>query len=198
MVSARVTSLTRRTLMAAMPSVLLPTPGIAADLRPDHWAEPVQIEGVANLCRVAPELYRSAQPTAEGFRNLQRLGIRSVISLRQTVEDAPAAAGTGLDLTRIPMKSRYVAERSGAKVVASMQALKSALTQGPVLVHCHHGADRTGLIVALYRIFHEGWSREAAIAELEGGGYGFHPIWANIPRYLRQVDLDELQRRIDA
>ncbi|MBC7739269.1 MAG: protein-tyrosine-phosphatase, partial [Candidatus Saccharibacteria bacterium] len=65
-------------------------------------------------------------------------------------------------------------------------------------VHCHHGADRTGLIVALYRLIAQGWSRDAAIAELIEGGYGFHPIWANIPRYVQSVDLADLKARIAA
>ena len=45
--------------------------------------------------------------------------------------------------------------------------------EGPVLVHCKHGADRTGCIVALYRIVFQSWSKEAAIDEMHNGGYGF-------------------------
>ena len=190
------TSLTRRTLLAAVPASFLPTPGLAEDSRPPTWAQPVPMEGVLKLYQITPNLYRSAQPTAEGFHNLAALGIKSVISLRQTVNDTPLAEGTGLTLHRIPMKSRYVAEKSGAKVVAAMQALNASLTQGPTLIHCHHGADRTGLISALYRILTENWPRDAAISELIEGGYGFHPIWANIPRYLESVDLADLKSRI--
>ena len=47
---------------------------------------------------------------------------------------------------------------------------------GPVLVHCLHGSDRTGTIVAMYRIVEQGWTREAAIAEMTGGGYGYHAV----------------------
>ncbi len=191
-------SLTRRTLLAAVPASFLPTPGLAAETRPPSWAQPVDLLGVPNLYRITDNLYRSAQPTAEGFHNLEALGIKSVISMRQTVNDTPLAEGTGLILHRIPMKSRYVAEKSGAKVVATLQALHQSLTQGPTLIHCHHGADRTGLIAALTRILDENWPRAAAISELIAGGYGFHPIWANIPRYLENVDLADLKSRIAA
>ena len=124
------------------------------------------------------------------------LGIRSVISLRQTVSDTPLAAGAGLTLYRIPMKSRHVGERDGAKVVEAMRDLRAV--QGPVLVHCHHGADRTGLIIALWRQLYEGWSKDEAKRELVEGGYGFHTIWSNIPRYLDRLGLAALQARIEA
>ena len=96
------------------------------------------------------------------------------------------------------MKSRYVAELGSAKIFEVMRLLYHGLETGPVLVHCHHGADRTGLIIALYRLLSQGWSREAAIDELIHGGYGFHPIWANIPRYLQSADLSDLRSRIAA
>jgi protein tyrosine/serine phosphatase len=191
-------SLTRRTLLAAVPVSFFPMPGVAQAQRPVDWAVPVTVTGAENLYRVTDCLYRAAQPTPEGFVALEKLGVGQVISLRQTVDDAGLAAGTRLVLHRVPMKSRYVAELNGAKVVEVMRLLTRGLKAGPVLVHCHHGADRTGLICALYRILSQGWSREAALEELVSGGFGFHPVWANIPRYIQQVDLADLQRRIAA
>ena len=191
-------SLTRRTLLAAVPASFLPMPGLTQAQRPAHWAVPVAAPGLPNLHRVTLGLYRAAQPAAEGFVRAGGLGIRSVISLRQTVDDAPLAVGTRLTLHRVPMKSRYVAELHGDKIVQVMRCVYQGLQTGPVLVHCHHGADRTGLICALYRMLSQGWSRDAALEELVHGGYGFHPIWANIPRYIQTVDLAALKGRITA
>ena len=193
-------AISRRAILAAVPASFLPIPGLAFEARPAAWAPKVQPEvaGVPNLHQVTRHLYRSAQPDAEGFRNLDAMGLRAVLSMRQTVSDAPLAEGTGLTLYRVPMKSRYVAEKNGAKVVQAMRDLREAMKAGPVLVHCHHGADRTGLIAALWRILYEGWSKQAAIDEMIEGGYGFHPIWSNIPRYLRAVDLNDLRERIEA
>ncbi|MBI1172048.1 protein-tyrosine-phosphatase [bacterium] len=193
-------SLTRRTLLAAVPVSFLPTPGLSFEVRPATWARQVlpEVKGVPNLYQVTAQIYRSAQPDAAGFEAMAQLGVRSVVSLRQTVSDAPMATGTELAVYRVPMKSRHVGEKNGAKVVQAMRDLRYGLSQGPVLVHCHHGADRTGLIAALWRILYEGWSRQAAIDELIEGGYGFHPIWANIPRYLREVDLADLRERIES
>ncbi|MBC7739132.1 MAG: tyrosine-protein phosphatase [Candidatus Saccharibacteria bacterium] len=191
-------ALTRRTLLAALPTSFLPMPGWAQSDRPGNWAVPVPVAGLPNLHRVTTGFYRCAQPTPEGFVAAEALGIRSVISLRQMVDDAPLAAGTRLTLHRVPMKSRYVAELEGAKIVQVMALLCASLETGPVLLHCRHGADRTGLICALYRMATQGWTRDAAIEELVSGNYGFHPVWANIPRYLRTVDVDALKLSIAA
>jgi protein tyrosine phosphatase (PTP) superfamily phosphohydrolase (DUF442 family) len=192
-------SLSRRTLLAAVPVSFLPIPGLAFEARPLAWAPRVlpEVAGLPNLWQVAPGLYRSAQPDAAGFQAVAGMGMTAVLSMRQTVDDTALAQGSGLVLYRVPMKSRYVAERGGARVVQAMRDLRDGMAKGPVLVHCHHGADRTGLICALWRILYEGWSRQSAIDELIEGGYGFHPIWANIPRYLRRVDLTDLRDRIE-
>lgn len=193
-------ALNRRSLLAAMPSSLLPIPGLAFEVRPLAWAPRVQpdMAGVPNFYQVTPQLYRASQPDAQGFAGLEAMGLRSVLSLRQTLDDKSLAAGTRLVLRRVPMKTRHVGEQNGAKVVLAIRALRAGMQEGPVLVHCRHGADRTGLIVALWRILYEGWSRQAAIDELIEGGYGFHPIWSNIPRYLRRVDLADLRDRIES
>ena len=63
----------------------------------------------------------------------------------------------------------------------------------PILIHCKHGADRTGLFCAVYRVAFQGWSKEAAIREMTTGGYGFHSIWQNLPTYLRNLDIEALK-----
>ena len=184
--------------IVALPASLFPTPGLSRDIRPKAWAVPLDSAGlgVPNLFCLDDQIYRSAQPDANGFQALKLLGVASVLSLRQTIADTSLAKGTELALYRVPMKSRYVAEKNGARVVQAMRELQAGLQRGPVLVHCHHGADRTGLICALWRILYQDWSRQSAIDELIEGGYGFHAIWSNIPRYLREVDLADLRDRI--
>lgn len=188
----------REALRSAMPASWRPTPGLAAEARPDHWARRVQpdLPGVENLWQVAPGLYRSGQPTREGFRALDGFGICTVVSLRQTVNDLPLAADTDLVLVRVPMKSRHVAENRGERLVKALRAVRLGMQSGPVLVHCHHGADRTGVVIALWRILHDGWTRQQALDELISGGFGYHPVWANIPRFLRKGDLADIRARI--
>ena len=64
---------------------------------------------------------------------------------------------------------------------------------GTVLVHCQHGADRTGLLVAVYRVVVQGWSKERAIDEMTNGGFGFHPVWKNLVAYLRHLDVARIR-----
>jgi protein tyrosine/serine phosphatase len=129
---------------------------------------------------------------------MTKLGIKTVINLRRTVDDSPLAAGTGLTLLHIKITTRHVTDENGAKIVQTMQALHDAQAKGPVLLHCTHGADRTGMIIALWRMIYQGWSRDEALDELQNGGFGFHHVWINIPHYLRHVDLNDLKARIEA
>jgi protein tyrosine/serine phosphatase len=66
----------------------------------------------------------------------------------------------------------------------------------PVLVHCHHGSDRTGGLCAAYRIIVQDWTKKDAIQELTGGGFGFHTLWFNIPRWVENLDVDAVRKEI--
>ena len=177
---------TRRRVLGMMAA--LATPAVA-ETRRAEWAQPVAVEGAPNLYRITPLLYRAAQPTAQGFRGLADLRVKTVISMRQMVDDTALAAGTGLVLHRVPMKSRFVGEDDGARIVAVLRLIEGGMAAGPVLFHCHHGADRTGAVCAVYRMVYQGWTHAAALDELLHGGYGFHTVWQNIPRYVAGVDV---------
>lgn len=168
------------------------TPPVPEGTRPANWAEPIGLEGVRNLHRLSPTLYRSEQPTAQGMKNLEKSGIRTVINLRYFNNDREEAAGTQLRTERVKILTWNVDDDH---VVAVMKLLKKK-ENGPFLIHCQHGADRTGLMSAMYRILEQGWTIDDALAELTGGGYGYHSIWTNILEYIRGADLDELRARI--
>ncbi|MBR3776777.1 MAG: dual specificity protein phosphatase family protein [Kiritimatiellae bacterium] len=152
------------------------------DPRPEKWAKPVECAGVPNLYKINDSLYRSAQPTAEGMTNLVSLGIKTVVNLRDFHSDEDEIGSLPLKMKRIEvftanMKDEYVDEF--LSVVADTNAT-------PVLVHCQHGADRTGTMCAMYRIMCEGWNVEDAIDEMQNGGFGYHSIWLNLPRFIRR------------
>jgi len=162
--------------------------------RPKQWAMPVSLEGAPNLHRVEDNIFRSAQPDANGFKALARAyGVRTVISLRAFNSDEPLARGLDLKLVRIRINTWNI-ERED--VVAALQNLRRASREAPVLVHCQHGADRTGMISALYRILYQGWSKAAALDEMRHGMFGYHAVWGNIPRFIRRVDVEELRRDV--
>ena len=163
-------------------------------MRPAAWAQPVDVKGVPNLHRVEKNFYRSAQPDAQGFKTLAtQYGVRTVISLRAFNADEPLVHGLKLRLVRFKIHTWHI-ERED--VVGALRALRGAVKEGPVLLHCQHGADRTGLITALHRILYEGWSKQAASDEMLNGNFGYHAVWGNIPRYIRNVDVERLKREI--
>lgn len=158
--------------------------------RPSQWAVPVDTTN--NLYRISPTLYRSAKLNKDMLPELQQLGIRTVINLRAQHDDEKVLRGSGIQRVDIPMRAWNISDE---KVVAALKAIRQAEKQGPVLFHCQHGADRTGVVAAMYRIIFQGWSREDALTELQDGDYGFHSIWVNIPRYVREVDVERVQQQ---
>lgn len=168
--------------------------GEASEPRPSHWAAPVAIEGADNLHIVEPGFYRSGQPSRIGFANLAgRLGIRSVVSLRAFHADDEHAGSLGLTLVRVPLYTWAIDEASVTRALAEVEVARE---RGPVLLHCQHGADRTGLVCALHRMLYQGWSRQEATREMREGAFGYHTIWANIPGHIRRTDIEALRTAI--
>src|SRR5262245_29643445 len=160
--------------------------------RPANWAEPIALEGVPNLHRITPMLYRSEQPTALGMKNLEKLGIRTVINLRAFNDDEDEVRGTSLRTERTRILTWRVDDNHVVEVLRMLRKTEN----GPFLIHCQHGADRTGLMSAMYRVIEQNWSPEDALIELTEGGYGYHSIWRNIARYVKMADVEKLRQAI--
>lgn len=163
--------------------------------RNPSWAVRVlDVPEVPKLFIVEPNFYRSPQPTEEGFRALvTRKGLRSVVNLRATHLDNGLTQGLALRLFDFGMPAWHI-ERED--VVGALRALRTETRMGPTLLHCTLGADRTGLVAALYRMIYQGWSKEDALEEMEHGGFGFHDIWINIPQFIDRIDVGELKRDV--
>ena len=133
----------------------------------------IPVSGTLNFHRVDARLFRSAQPEPEAFPALAQQGIKTVINLR-TPGDAlpteePAVRASGLDYRNMPLSNW--GRPTDAQVTDVLSWIETAAP--PVLVHCERGADRTGTIVACYRIRHDGWTAEQALAEAEQCGMGW-------------------------
>lgn len=160
--------------------------------RPQHWARPIALDGVPNLHQVAEGIYRSAQPTAAGLRQLQALGVQRTLSLRHDPDEESLAAGLGMTLLHIRMSAWYIRDQ---EVIAALKLLLDA-RQAPILIHCRHGADRTGVVCAAYRIVCQNWSTGDAIAEMVEGGFGYHQIFHNIRNYLENLKVEEIRTEL--
>jgi protein tyrosine phosphatase (PTP) superfamily phosphohydrolase (DUF442 family) len=158
--------------------------------RPACWAKPLLLPGVCNLHKVSDDLYRSAQPTAEGLRNLKANGIKAVVSLCYIHSDLQCGIkDIGLKYEPIPMHAWHPEEEE----IITFLRIVNDKQNTPVLVHCTHGADRTGAMCAVYRIFVQGWSKQEALQEMTTGGFGFHMIWQDLPEFIEGLDATRIK-----
>jgi protein tyrosine phosphatase (PTP) superfamily phosphohydrolase (DUF442 family) len=159
--------------------------------RPANWAQPMTLPGVANFYQVTSNLYRGAQPTAEGMKQLKAMGIKTVINLRAFHSDKDKVAGSGLKDIHDEMTPWHATEDE------VVEFLKTATETNnlPVFVHCERGADRTGTMCATYRIVVCGWTKQQAINEMKNGGFAFSPAWQNLIDFIEKADIANIKRR---
>ena len=151
-----------------------------------------EVRGVPRFAVVSPVLSRGAQPTREGFRQLRERGIRTVVALRWAHDDDAALAGLGLNSYRLRAKQWHPEKED---VVRAMKVILTPQYQ-PVFVHCQAGKDRTGLVVAVYRILVDGWSVDDAIAERKM--FGATDFWEENKAYLRRLGSAEAKQDLMA
>lgn len=180
-------------LAALSCAALLLTTNVASaqENRPADWATPVA--EAQNLYRIHQDFYRSAQLDSKDVALLQSLGIKTVVSLRSFHSDDKLLKDSSIRLQRVGINTWSINDQN---VIAALRAIKAAEKDGPVLLHCLHGADRTGLVTAMYRILYQAWSKEQAMEELIKGGYGYHSMWRNIPKYLKKVNIEKIREGV--
>jgi|PersoiStandDraft_1058852.scaffolds.fasta_scaffold55191_2 protein tyrosine phosphatase (PTP) superfamily phosphohydrolase (DUF442 family) len=166
-------------------SIAAPAPAV----RPASWAAAVTKSGVDNLYRIEDDLYRSAQPTADGLKELASMGVKAVLDLKG---DGDNFSGGSLKLLHVPMTAFGLRDD---KVVAALKILADPQNR-PIVVHCQHGADRTGAIVALYRVVVQGWTKDEAIREMNQGGYRHNALFSNLDRYVERADIAALRKAL--
>jgi protein tyrosine phosphatase (PTP) superfamily phosphohydrolase (DUF442 family) len=168
-------------------------PASAADStnRPANWAQKIALPGVPNCYQLTTNLYRGAQPTADGFKQLKAMGIKTIVTLREFHSDKDKVNGTGLNSIRIEMSPLHADD---AEIIEFLKAV-SDTNNLPVFVHCERGADRTGTVCAMYRIAVCGWTKEQAIEEMKNGGFDFSPVWQNLVEYIENADMADIKRR---
>jgi protein tyrosine/serine phosphatase len=122
-------------------------------------------QGILNFGKISDVLYRGAQPDAVGLTNLAKLGVKLIINLRMTNDlwapEETLARAQGLLYTNIPL--RGLGRPTDDQIRSILALIQTA--PGPVFVHCQHGCDRTGTVVACYRIQHDKWNGDAALNE---------------------------------
>jgi protein tyrosine/serine phosphatase len=143
-----------------------------------------QEKALPNFHRVNEHLYRGAQPKDEGMRMLAAQGIKTIINLRGedegTRDEEREAQANGLRYFNVPMQGL---SRPTDEQVERVLAIINDSQNWPVFVHCNHGKDRTGTIIACYRISHDGWTAEKAKAEAKH--YGMSWVQFGMKDYIK-------------
>jgi protein tyrosine/serine phosphatase len=124
-----------------------------------------QVAGVPNFHQVTERIFRGGQPEAQGWPELAKLGVKTVVDLRRPGEHSTAAesiavSGAGMRYVNVPM------DGFATPTTAQLAIPLALLDDGePVFVHCKLGCDRTGTVIAAYRISRQGWENKRALAE---------------------------------
>jgi tyrosine-protein phosphatase SIW14 len=158
---------------SANPAVPPANPRYSEDAQPSIPPKS-SLKGVSNFGQVSPTLYRGAQPTREGFDNLAKKGVDIVVDLRGSREsERKAVTKRGMQYVAIPWRCFHPQDKFFARFLI-------LLRENPgkkVFVHCRLGDDRTGMMVAAYRMTQQGWTAEEARKEMEAYGVGwFHRV----------------------
>jgi protein-tyrosine phosphatase len=154
------------------------------------WATPLDESIVRNGYKINDKIYRSAQPTQKAFKKLYNIGIRKTLNLRLFHSDYKEINGLPIEEIHIPL---FILDIETDELIEIVNILHN--TKEPTLVHCKYGADRTGVVIAAYRILVENWSSEEAIKEMKEGGYGHLNIWRNLPKILKLLEKTKFQQK---
>ena len=137
----------------------------------------VRYSELPNFHQINSQLYRGAQPKAGGLKTLKTIGIKTIVNLRGKGEGTEAesqeARALGMRYYNIPLPEF---SRPNDKQVQQVLDLINAAENQPVFVHCRHGEDRTGTIIACYRITHDGWTAAQAKREAQERGMSWTQI----------------------
>lgn len=140
---------------------------------PYFYAGPIFAQDATTIVRfeqVNDHLYRGGQPSADLFQSLKKLGIKTVIDLRDGKHQYSAekllVESIGMQFISVPLTMHAPTDDEIAKILGLIET-KSLW---PVFLHCQGGRDRTSTVIACYRISHDGWSNQKAYVEAEQKG----------------------------
>ena len=151
------------------------------------WPALAQSPRVANFGEVdAGVMYRGAQPSRAGLLDLKKAGIRTVVDLRgyRARGERRAVEALGMRFVGFPLSG--LRAPTGAEIDQVMEILDAA--PKPVFVHCWHGEDRTGTVIACWRIRRDGWTRARALSE--ASAFHMSPFQVGMRRFIARLNGD--------
>jgi tyrosine-protein phosphatase SIW14 len=155
-------------------------------------AQKVHLQPFNNLYKINDSIYRSEQPTKKGMQGLQQLGIKTVLNFRNHHNDVDEAKNTTLIIERLSQNTNKISQEF---IISALKIIQQS--KKPILIHCLHGSDRTGVVIAAYRIVYENWTKEEAIVELREKQFGYHETWfPHIVKVLTDLDVTYIHEEV--
>jgi uncharacterized protein (TIGR01244 family) len=154
-------------------------------------------QDLPNFGCVNQHLFRGAQPTENGIKQLARRGVKVIINLRNDGEEDVRneeswAKKAGLRYVNVPLSDWSAPKDSDIKEI--LRLINSNENQ-PVFVHCQRGANRTGTAIAIYRITHDGWTAKQAMDEAKNFKFRWWAFWLKkyIDNYSKNDDKSKVK-----
>ena len=149
-------------------------------------AEKIKIEGVPNAGKISDALFRGAQPSAQGLAELKKLGVTTIVDLRgnsgPVAWERAQAESLGMRFIDLPVSGW--SPPSNAQVAQFLKLFQQDPAQ-KIFVHCYFGRDRTGVMVAAYRMTQQNWTPDQAVSEMYS--FGFHGrVYPAMKSYVRR------------
>lgn len=148
-------------LSMAIPFIIFLLPSIAS----------AGVPGIPNFHEIDAHVYRGGQPSLDGYKYLAQIGVKTVIDLREagggSSAEQEAVEALGMHFVNVPMSG--LTPPTSAQMVQILSLLEDGAA-GAVFVHCRRGADRTGAVIAAYRIDHDHWDNPRALQEAMADG----------------------------
>jgi protein tyrosine/serine phosphatase len=148
-----------------------------------------KVQAVKNFGCVNSQIYRGEQPTEQGIKELARLSVKTIINLSNSEDwinkESAWASKEGIKMHRIPFPNWFAPDNE--KIDRALALLNDSGLY-PIFVHCKRGADRTGTLIAAFRINHDGWTADRAKRESKDYHFGWWQIWMRrfIGRYSKE------------
>jgi Tyrosine phosphatase family len=125
---------------------------------------------IPHFAEVTPTLYRGAQPTEAGFEELAKMGVQIVVDLRGIREkERKELAPLGIQYVPMPWQCSFPKDQIFADFITLIRTNPGK----KIFVHCRVGDDRTGMMIAAYRMVEEGWSAQRAKEEMVHFGFSY-------------------------
>ena len=162
-------------------------------VRPEAWAKPIIGTELENIFYVDEGVFRSEQPQDENMKDLMKLGEKEILSLGGFHSDKDDITNSHFTLHRIRIDTGDITEE---QVIEALRIIKNR--QGPILIHCWHGSDRTGTVIAAYRVVFNGWTKAQAVDEMANGGFGYHArVYPELVKFVEILDVDRVRKALN-